>query len=261
MALAVLAADCGGGGGGGGAAPGGPPVPAPGLTSRTSVFRCDFESQGQCGFAEQSKGPGRVSLLSGSGGPGSLRLQTLPGDIDIFGSGSAERADVALSQQATDCYEGRDQWWSHTVLFPDDYVPPLPGGWGVVLDFHHTGSTGQANFHIDAGPDPVGLRLRGYGGPTVDSGEYQAVLGPAARNVWYEFVFHVKWSSGPDGFFDAWVNGARKLAHRGPTLYAGMGCYLKLANYHTPTGRPSAVIHGPVLRGNSAEDVTTTPLQ
>jgi hypothetical protein len=47
-----------------------------------------------------------------------------------------------------------------------------------------------------------------------------------------------------------------KLEHRGPTLYAGQGCYLKLANYHTPvcdpypgcTGPASSVIHDRVIR-------------
>ncbi len=43
------------------------------------------------------------------------------------------------------------------------------------------------------------------------------------KNVWYDFVYHVKWSSGSDGYFDAWVNGVKKLSYRGPTLYSGQG--------------------------------------
>ena len=81
------------------------------------------------------------------------------------------------------------------------------------------------------------------------------------RNQWYDFVYHVKWSSGSDGFMHAWVNGQKKLTHFGPTLYAGMGCYLKLANYHDPFGKASSVIHDRVRRGSSAADVSLTPLQ
>jgi hypothetical protein len=73
-------------------------------------------------------------------------------------------------------------------------------------------------------------------------------IGPVVRNQWYNFVYHVKWSSGPDGFFDAWVNGVQKMSYRGPTLYPGQGVYLKLANYHTAFGQPSSVVHARVIR-------------
>lgn len=213
-------------------------------------FACGFtHGAGDCGFAQQARAPDRVSLVQAvlDGAPG-VELRTQPGDSHLYGSGAAERADLALSQADTGCHEGSEQVWEHSILFPDDYVAPPKGGWGVVFDFHHTGATGQANFHVDAMPDPIGLRLRGYGGTAVGSGEYQAVLGPVVRNAWYHFVYHVKWSSHEDGFFYAWVNGKQELAHRGPTLYRGMGCYLKLSNYHTAFGKPSSVIHARVIR-------------
>jgi hypothetical protein len=71
----------------------------------------------------------------------------------------------------------------------------------------------------------------------------------------------VRWSSGTDGFMRAWVNGVKKLDHRGPTLYAGQGCYFKLANYHSPFGRSSAVIHDRVIRGTTWQAVSRTTLQ
>jgi hypothetical protein len=126
------------------------------------------------------------------------------------------------------------------------------------MDFHHTGSSGQANFHVDA--MPFGLRLRGYGG-TQDANKYEVSLGPVVKNQWYDFVYHVKWSSGSDGFMYAWVNGVQKLAHKGPTLYSGLGCYLKLANYHDAFGSSSSVIHDRVVRGTSPAAVSLTPLQ
>jgi hypothetical protein len=147
------------------------------------------------------------------------------------------------------------------VLFPSDYVVSPAG---VVADFHHTGSTGQANFQIVVFPD--GMRFTGAAGPTLvfhsrDPGHYQAYLGPVVKNQWYDFVYHVKWSSGADGFMFAWVNGVQKLARRGPTLYVGQGCYFKLANYHAGAGLPSAVIHDRVVRGSSSDAVSLTPLE
>jgi len=230
------------------------------------TFSCTFQSSPtDCGFVEQAKEAGRASLVTVAGIHG-VRLHTEPGDSNVAGSGTAERNDLSLSPTATDCAEGREQWWTHSILFPNDYTAPpapTPGNWtwGVVFDFHHTGHSGQANFHVDAMPDPVGLRFRGYGGDFSNPVEYEAPIGPVVKNVWYQFVYHVKWSSGADGFFDAWVNGVQKLAHRGPTLYAGEQCYLKLANYHSGFGLASSVIHGRVLRGTSREVVSSVSLK
>lgn len=246
-------------------------------TSRSEVtFFCSFTtSPADCGFSEQARVGGRASLSNHArNGSAGVRLHTEPGDKNVFGSANAERNDLAISQAATDCYEGREQWWAHSILFPDDYVdPPESVGpnwnWGVVFDFHNSASgPWQANFAITAmpvtatSPDrPTGLWFRGFGGVKSGDGEFAAPIGPIVRNVWYDFVYHVRWSSGADGFFDAWVNGEKKLSHRGPTLYAGQGCYLKLANYHTGFGRPSSVVHARVIRGTTARAVSLTPVR
>jgi hypothetical protein len=225
----------------------------------TVEFSCSFaNSPTDCGFREQAKVAGRATIVNvARDGNTAVRLNTQPGDTNVSGSGSAVRNDLMLSQTATGCYEGVEQWWAHSVLFPDDYV--VPPDWGVAFDFHHTGSTGQANFHVDAAS--YGLRLRGYGGPSVDGGRYEVMLGPVVRNKWYDFVYNVRWSSGTDGFLDAWVDGRHVLSHRGPTLYAGMGCYLKLANYHTATDQASSIIHDRVIRGTTPEAVSIGPLE
>jgi hypothetical protein len=229
-------------------------------------FFCSFEtSPTDCGFREQAKVKGRASLVEHARhGSRAVRLLTQPGDSGVHGSGLRVRNDLALSQAATDCFEGREHWWAHSVLFPSDYRQPVGRESALVADFHHTGRTGQANFNVRVLRD--GLHFMGAGGPTVAAGAsspgvYKAYAGPIARNLWYDFVYHVRWSSGDDGFFRAWVNGERKLAYRGPTLYSGMGCYLKLANYHSPIAAPNAVVHDRVVRGSSAGAVAPAPLR
>jgi hypothetical protein len=238
----------------------------PGAHAAEVGFFCSFEeSPTDCGFHEQAKVKGRATLVDiARDGSKAVRLHTEPGDSNVSGSGARERNDLRLSQSATDCYEGREHWWAHSILFPDDYQRPVGRESGLVADFHHMGSMGQANFNLSSRAD--GLHFMGAGGPNVaanarSAGVYQAFVGPIVKNVWYDFVYHVRWSSRDDGFFYAWVNGERKLAHRGPTLYAGMGCYLKLANYHSPSGYPNSVIHDRVIRGSSARAVSPGPLQ
>lgn len=225
-------------------------------------WSCDFRDGFQaCGFVEQARIPGRATIVrDGRAGGAAVRLRTEPGDDQVNGSGRWERNDLLLPASLSACEEGREAWWAHSVLFPDDYVVPPYGG-GVVMDFHHKHNRGQANFHVDAMPHPVGLRLRGYGGPVIDRGEFKRTLGPVRRNTWYDFVYHVRWSSESDGYLHAWMNGRKVLSHRGPTLYRGFPCYLKLANYHSPFGQPSSVIHSRIIRGTKAEDVALGPLE
>jgi polysaccharide lyase-like protein/uncharacterized protein DUF4124 len=239
-------------------------------TFGTSPFRTatgDGTSDDGVWWVEQKAGTNRATIVNiGSDGRTGLRLHTEPGDNNVSSSGILERNDVALPQKTTDCYEGREQWWEHSILFPDDYVAPPASArysfsWNVVFDFHNSApGPWQANFHTEVAtlspdpnnpllnPDPPILRFRGYGGKKSGDGAFTAPIGPVVKNEWYDFVYHVKWSSGTDGYFDAWVNGVQKLSHKGPTLYVGQGCYLKLANYHVPFRQASSVIHDRVVR-------------
>jgi hypothetical protein len=264
-------------------------------------FSCSFENApADCGFVEEAKQPPRQNDEDSGGierddrpvarqaehhqgiraklrhvareGKTSVRLHTEPGDNDVAGSGAnGERNDLRLASIATDCFEGQEHWWAHSVLFPNDYVVPPPGVWAVVSGFHHNGPTGQGNFSMDATFE--GLRLRGYGGETVNMGENSVGqylsdwLGAVEKNVWHDFVYQVRWSSSSDGFFIAWLRkgsepiGRKVLEHHGPTLYRGMGCFLKLANYHLAFGEPTSVIHDRVIRGATPESVSLTPLE
>jgi hypothetical protein len=236
-----------------------PAEPTPDLASRQ--FFCTFQSSpDECGFGIQARSTSRVSIVDGGrDGSTAVRLETQPGDSNVFGSGTSERTDLSLSQGNTDCSQGKEAWWAHSTLFPSDYIAAT-NGFGVVMDFHHTGSSGQANFHVDSSRWDGLLHFRGYGG-SQDQNEYGTVIGPVVKNQWYDFVYHVRWSSGPDGFMRAWVNGVKKLDHSGPTLYSGMGCYLKLANYHSAFGAATAVIHDRVIRGTTWQAVSSTPLE
>ena len=252
--LLLLLAACGGGGGGGG----GP--------AESAAFFCTFQSTPtDCGFQEQGKAP-RASIVGlGRDGGTAVRLRTEPGDNNVAGSGTMERNDLWLTEADTDGYEGREHWWAHSLMLPNDFAMPT---WHVyvLMDFHQTAGPGQANFHLLL--ENGALAFRGFGG-TPGGGAFGAVIGTPQNNVWYDFVYHVKWSSGDDGFFIAWVNGVKKLEHRGPTKYTGQNVYLKLANYHTPvcnpfpgcTGPGSSVIHDRVVRGRSALEVSPVPLQ
>ena len=239
-----------------------PPAGSGGPTSAppTASFSCEFHNTPtDCGFGLQAAATDRAMIIGpGRDGPTAVQLTTEPGDIDLFGSGTAERTDLELPPSPAYCHQGQEEWWAHSVKFPSGYVipvvDPLVWNWGVVFDFHHTGLTGQPNFQIVS--LPTGLELWVAGGATVvtgpsDPGPHRFPIGTVQFDVWYDFVYHVLWSSGSGGYFQAWLNGTQVVNFSGPTLYAGQSCYLKLANYHSPLGLPVSVIHSRVLRGAS----------
>ena len=243
--------------------------------SRSASYSCDFEG-GHCDFLEQSKlgewappAAGRRSTLveTSRSGTRGVRLHTEPGDSGVRGSGHWERDDLMKAPDPSYCNEGQEEWWAISVLFPSDFVfPPGPEA-GIIMDFHHTGADGQANYEIQTIPG-IGLRARGYGGASVNGGRFEARIadpyGASAnvvRNAWYDFVFHVRWSSGGNGLMEGWLNGRKFQSHTGPTLYAGMSCYLKLANYHAPSGQSSSIVFDRIVRGARAADVTPAPLE
>ena len=244
-------------------------------TSSGAGYSCDFEGN-HCDFLEQSRlgewappAPARRSALVGTSRSGAhaVRLHTEPGDSGVRGSGHWERNDLMKPPDAHYCNEGQDEWWAVSVMFPSGFVfPPGPEA-GIILDFHHTGDDGQANYEIQTIPG-IGLRARGYGGGIVNGGKFDALIpdpygavANVARGVWYDFVFHARWSSGRDGLMEGWLNGRKYQSHAGPTLYSGMSCYLKLANYHAPFGQPSSIVFDRIVRGTSAAEVAATPLE
>jgi hypothetical protein len=238
--------------------------------SARRAFSCTFKnSPTDCGFKVQEKMPGRASIVDfGRDGGRALRLNTRSGDDRVHGSGDMHRTDVYLAHRggAPVVYrEGEEQVWELSIMFPDDFVFPTWQRYALG-GFHHEGPTGPGNFSLGftrgaSDSDPGILGFQGHGGPRVSGGSFGGVaIANPKKNVWYDLVYHVHWSAGPDGFFYAWVNGVKRLEHRGPTLYTGQGVYLKLANYHTPlcdpypackgkgTDPPSSVIYDRVIR-------------
>ena len=224
----------------------------------TIEWSCDFEGT-YCGMVEQSKvEPQRRSRFvpSARNGAQAIELTTLPGDDEVHGSGTWQRNDLLLPKSAAYCNEGQDEWWAFSVLFPDGFAQPVLG---EVMDFHAEGSHGQPNLNLVVARGR--LLFHGFYGDVDHPGEYKAELGALRRNRWYDFVIHVRWSSKRDGLMVAWLDGRKVLVHRGATLYAGKSCYLKLANYHTPNGRPSSIVFDRVIRGTSASAVARGKLE
>src|SRR5436853_135980 len=241
-----------------------PPPPASAQISPNAAWSCEFaNSATACGFYLQAAASNRAAVVGpGRDGSTAIELTTRLGDINIAGSDSNERADLALSPSSKYCNQGQEEWWAHSLMFPPGYVPPAVAAvwnWGALFDFHNSAAGGgQPSFMVYA--TPTGLELHMAGGANTvnlpsDPGYYSIAIGPITKNVWYDFVYHVKWSSGSDGLFQAWLNGKQVMNYSGPNLYVGQSCYLKIANYHTALGVPVSVVHSRVVMAHTQADV------
>ena len=227
-----------------------------------------------CGFSEQYKGdpggpppygPPRSSFVTPpvAGGDGSyaIRLHTETTDTDVHGSGTFERDDLQLAGSDQYCNPGQEEWWADSILFPDDYVaPPGNNEGGVLIDWHDVSNGGLPNLGLEVYAN--GLLIRGNNGPRPTDpvpNVQQFITGPVQHNVWYDFVFHVKWTTDSTGFIEVYLNHSLVISKQNiQTLYTETHqCYFKLAHYHTPTSPPVAtsVLHDRVRRGKHQIDV------
>jgi hypothetical protein len=231
-----------------------PPPPAP---SAKVLFA--WPATTVAPFGIHAKDPSRVTLVNVGGRPG-VRLQTLPGDNNVNGSREHERSDLRLGNDLSFAKEGNRVKFDHSVWFPSDF-PDLPESplnaqpwyWGSFFNWHDDRDTGssqgpvQGMFFPPTGVSadrPTGLVYQMFGGTTGNTRLAQPKIGPVVREKWYDFESEIYWTSKADGFYDTKLNGQPIFTYKGPTLHAGAGAYLKLANYHVAFGKSVAIIHG-----------------
>jgi hypothetical protein len=137
----------------------------------------------------------------------------------------------------------KEYWYGFSIFLPDDYVPDhiweIVAQWHAVPDFKLGEqwrnpvlalSTTAGRWGIvtrwDAKRNTFESGRRQYGGQR----DYD--LGPYRRNVWTDWVVHVKWSYGPDGLLQVWKNGEKVIDQTGPNAFNdAKGPFFKMGLY------------------------------
>jgi hypothetical protein len=242
------------------------------------------QAAGQCN-GDRADDTSRIALIDiARTGAKGLKFTTQDLDDCVHGSKPRERSMANLSEAATGATQGAEQWWAHSVYFPQDFVMPA-GNWreSLFFQFNHDkrGCTMPCpipNIALDLFNQPgtaprlvIRARTHGKNGLQSDGRQYTYSV-PGARNidgqciednpvkgVWYDFVHHIRWSATGDGFHRIWMRRAgapvRKVLERQnvSNLYETANpAYLSIGTYHDPLpGVASSVIHDRYRRGNS----------
>ncbi len=208
-------------------------------------------------YGVQQEAAGRATIVSSPSRQGhyAARYEVDPGDNNVAGSGSGERTEALLDQVTTDGYSGREQWWAWSTYW-DPTFQSTTSGWNYFTQFHHTGTTGQASVAWASPGNTILMRVCD-GDTSAPTCRYWTLDSNRQNGRWYDFVFHVKWSSDSTvGFIEMWENGNKivpltQLA----TLYAGQAVYLKQGYYREAQSTTAVLYHDGMRRGSSYQDV------
>jgi hypothetical protein len=213
----------------------------------------DFESANLSQWdAVQETVDGRVSIEHTVVRQGryAARFEVKPGDH--WAGLAGERAEVLKGVGEV---AGDESYWAWSTYFPASFVSDHTSGFQMFTQWHSSSNTNTSGVTFQV----VGERLvvRVEGGATSDQW-HQYDLGPLVRSAWQDFVVHVRWGSGNDGFLDVWRDGKLMVSHAvGPNIGTGLGTYVKQGFYRPSTSTTTVVYADAMRYGADIEDVTT----
>jgi hypothetical protein len=202
-------------------------------TRRNIIFTSGFEHASLKGW----RGSGNLpKAVRGPVRAGRYAMQTA---LDRYKDACAYRTEVS----GPGAEIGEEYWYGFSIFLPGDYAPDRI--WEIVAQWH-----GVPDF--DAGEtwrNPVmalsttrgrwgwvsrwdAKRNTFQNGKRQYGGTKQYDLGPYERNVWTDWVVHVKWSYGPDGILQVWKDGDKVIDQVGPNAFNdAKGPFFKMGLY------------------------------
>jgi hypothetical protein len=184
--------------------------------SRPGVwFNGDFESGGLEGWTWDlaRRQSAEVVTQPVRKGRCAVRITLAPGDI----AASKERAELKIADKEIERAHGRqggEMWYGWSLFIPAGFAHAPGGQFQIVGQWHHRPPEALSPRERPrvAGPPPLALRLAARRGQTVltlvgrDSPQAETRTHgarPVRQGAWIDLVFHIRWSTGSDGFVEA----------------------------------------------------------
>jgi hypothetical protein len=212
-------------------------------------------------WAEQVKAPDRVNYVDDPAGQRGIvqRIQVDPGDNNLFGSGTGERAEVTSRNDLGGFVDGQTIVMSWGVMIDSSFASP-PGGWNSFVQIHVGGPQGQSPMSLTLGGDQADLNLWLFGGADPSGPEGQVgdniPLGSLSKNQWHDFIMELRFGCDGTGYARLWLDGQvvadaqdRKIGYCGDP-----GMYWKQGFYRSAYDKPTQLWFSDTFRWASVPD-------
>ncbi|WP_158546246.1 polysaccharide lyase [Adhaeribacter pallidiroseus] len=182
-----------------------------------------------------SNGFGINSSLSRSGSR-SIRLE-------LVKDGSAIRSELYYNQPTT-----TNGWYGLSLYIPSSSWPNESNsdGWEIITQFHGTTDSGDGkrvppiSLSVSRGRFVLTVNYSAKRFNNEPDGKVRYDLGPAIKDKWVDFVYHIKYSYRSDGQLQLWMNGNKLVDYTGPNTYNdAANPYFKLGVYKRNWGNGS----------------------
>lgn len=209
-------------------------------------FNGDFETGGLDGWAWDIARRESAEVVTEPVREGryAVRITLAPGDR----AASKERAELKIADKTIERVHGihgQDIWYGWSLFIPVEYADPPAGHWQILGQWHHRPIQAAPGERPRLkGPPPLAVYLSSdqgrdhlllIGQETPDARPRRLGMRPVSRGEWIDLVFHIRCSTGSNGFVQAWLDGRPftegKMA--GPTLYSPDSNYLRLGLYRS----------------------------
>jgi len=213
----------------------------PRVAAADLIFVGDFESGDASGWGQELCCDHSMTVVSTPvrAGQYAVRFERRDGDAEVAGG---NRAELRLDNAET----GGEYWYGFSIYLPSDWNfagGDDPWDWLILAQWH-----GQPDPNEDWRSPPLSLRLnqdkwgvseRHDAAPITTSNPSSTMLwegdGTGDAGKWTDWVFHIKWSYGDDGFVEVWKDGVQVVDYSGPCAFNdAKGPYFKMGMYMSP---------------------------
>ena len=216
------------------------------------VWRGDFQTGDRSQWSgTEMVSADRLQIIDAPGRPGRYALRALVRQFDDPIHASGNRNELFYNSHEP---MGSEYFYRWSTMFDPSY--PSYRTWQVFTQWHQSaGCCGSPPVEFYVNGETMYLRV----GPTDALPLWNT---PLVRGVWYDFVFHVRWSDNPNvGFVELYLNGDLVLARtRAATNFPGQLNYLKQGLYRDVVIVPDGIIyHDGMIQATSLDDVFPPP--
>ena len=205
------------------------PGKEPGLIFGTSYEITNVISGDDC-FNVSGNAPTRSAEKSRSGGYGMRSY------LHRYDSNTNYRTEVRAKAAPTSV--GKEYWYGFSIFLPSPYpadrdIEEILAQWHATPDANDDNNNPPLALYLLDGRWRMWTKWNSSQ-PTIKSrnGSSSFDLGAQEVDKWTDWVVHVKWSYGSDGFLQVWRNGNKVVDRTGPNAYNDqIGPYFKMGIY------------------------------